>query len=142
VVASSSHYDINKLEAVQRRFTKRLKGMESMDYPSRLKTLAIDSLQKRRVLADLIFTYKVLFGLNDMNSSEFFKLHSNYKETCKLNPYKLHISYCRVDTRKYFFSKRIETIWNSLKACDSDFTSLYSFKLLLRRSDISKFLSF
>jgi len=129
--------DINKLEAVQRRFTKRLKGMENMDYPSRLKALAIDSLQKRRVLADLIFTYEVLFGLNDMNSSEFFTLNNNYKET-----YKLHFSYFRVDTRKYFFSKRIETMWNSLKACDSDFSSLYSFKLLLRRSDISKFLFF
>jgi len=39
--------DINKLEAVQRRFTMRLKGMESMVNPSRLKALAIDSLQKR-----------------------------------------------------------------------------------------------
>ena len=134
--------DINKLEAVQRRFTKRLKGMEDMDYPSRLKVLAIDSLQKRRVLADLIFTYKVLFGLTDMNSSEFFTLNSNYRETRKLNPYKLHISYCRVDTRKYFFSKRIETVWNSLRACERDFTSLSSFKLLLRRSDLSEFLSF
>jgi len=69
--------DINKLEAVNllRRFSKRLNGMESMDYSSRLKALAIDSLQKRRVLADLIFTYKVLFGLNDMNSSEFFTLN-------------------------------------------------------------------
>jgi len=112
-----------------------------MDYPSRLKALAIDSLQKRQVLADLIFTYKVLFGLNDMNSSECFTLNSNYRETRKLNPYKLHISYWRVDTRNYFFSKRIETMWNSLKACDSDFTSLYSFKLQLRQSDISKFLN-
>jgi len=67
--------DINKLEAVQRRFTKRLNGMESMFYPSRLKALAEDSLQKRRVLA-VIFYYKVLFGLNDMNSSEFFTLNS------------------------------------------------------------------
>jgi len=41
--------DINKLEAVQRRFTKRLNGMESMEYPSGLKALAVDSLQKRRV---------------------------------------------------------------------------------------------
>jgi len=38
---------IYKLEAVQRRFTKCLKGMESMVYPSPLKALAIDSLQKR-----------------------------------------------------------------------------------------------
>ena len=97
--------DINKLEVVERRFTKRLKGMESMDYPSRLKALDIESLQKRRVLADLIFTYKVLFGLNDMNSSEFFTLNSNYRETRKLNPYKLHISYCTVNTIGSIFSR-------------------------------------
>jgi len=29
--------DINKLDVVRRRFTKRLNGMESMDYPSMLK---------------------------------------------------------------------------------------------------------
>jgi len=82
-----------------------------MEYSSRLKHyIAIDSLQKRRVIADLISTYKVLFGLNDMNSSETFTLNSNYRETRKLNPYKLHDSYCRVDARKYFFSIRIETV--------------------------------
>jgi len=134
--------DINKLEAVRRRFIKRLNGMESMDYPYRLKALAMDSWQKRRVLADLIFTYKVLFGLNDINSSELFTMNSNYRETRKLNPYKLHTSYCTVDTIESIFAKRIKTVWNSLKACDNDFTSLSSFKLLLQRRDLSKFLSF
>jgi len=117
--------------------------MESMDYPSRLKEQSVDSLQKRRVLADLILIHLQSFIWNsDMNWSEFITLNSNYRETRKLNPYKRHISYCRVDTKKYFFSKRIETVWNSLKACDNDFTSLSSFKLLLRRNDLSKFLSF
>jgi len=45
------------------------------------------------------FTFKVLFGPNDMNSSEFLTLNSNYRKKRKLNPYKLHISYCKVDTR-------------------------------------------
>jgi len=61
-----------------------------------------------------------------MDSSEFFTLNSNYRETRKLNPYKLHISYCRVDTKNYFLSKRIETVWNRLKARDNGFTSLSS----------------
>jgi len=111
-----------------------------MDYSSRLEALAIDSLQKRRLYADLIFAYKVLFGLNDMKSSDFITLNSNYRETRKLNPYKLQISYCRVDTRKYFFSKRVETVWNSLRACENDFKSLSSFKRLLQRSNFSTFL--
>jgi len=62
--------DINKLEETLYKALKRNGGY--MDYPSWLKPLAIDSLQTRRVLADHIFTYKVVFGLNDMNSSEFF----------------------------------------------------------------------
>jgi len=71
-----------------------------MDYTSRLVTLRIDSLQKRRLHADLIFAYKMLFGLTDMNSSDYFTLNnSNFRETRELNPYKLHISFCRVDTR-------------------------------------------
>ena len=42
--------DIKQVEAVQRRFTKRLKGMHKIDYPSRLEAQVTDSLQKRRLL--------------------------------------------------------------------------------------------
>jgi len=77
-----------------------------------------------------------------MNLSEFFTLNSNFRVSRKVNPCKLHISYCRVD-RKYFFSKPIETAGNSFKACDNNVsTSLSSFELLLPRRDLSKFLSF
>jgi len=58
--------DIIKLEAVQRRFTKSLRVMQNMDYLSRIETLAIDSLKMRRLHADLIFAFNILFGLYDM----------------------------------------------------------------------------
>ena len=46
--------DINKIESVQRRFTKRLKGFHSLSYVNRLKALNTESLELRRLKTDLV----------------------------------------------------------------------------------------
>ena len=48
--------DIKALESVQRRFTKRLQGMEKLTYRQRLRLLEVDSLELRSVRTDLLFT--------------------------------------------------------------------------------------
>jgi len=45
--------DIVKVESVQRRFTKRLKGVHNLPYTTRLSNLGLDSLHCRRTKADL-----------------------------------------------------------------------------------------
>jgi len=51
---------VNCVESVQRKFTKRLPGFDSLDYKSRLMRLHADSLELRRLRYDLIYsTYKV-----------------------------------------------------------------------------------
>ena len=45
---------INKLESVQRSFTKRLMGFRHMTYNNRLKLLGLDRLELRRLRADLV----------------------------------------------------------------------------------------
>ena len=54
--------DINKIESVQRRFTKRLKAFHSLSYVDRLKTLNTESLELRRLKTDLVTMYKILFS--------------------------------------------------------------------------------
>jgi hypothetical protein len=116
--------------------------MQKQDYISRLAALEIDSLEKRRLYADLVFAYKILFGLVDLNSTDFFTLNNcNFRDTRQLNPYKLHVTYCRVDTRKFYFCKRVEAVWNSLIANECDFKTLPAFKTLLQRTDFSRFLT-
>jgi len=64
--------DINAVESVQRRFTKRIPGMKNLTYCQRLRELGIGSLELRRLRAELLFTYKLVFGILDMDVSEFF----------------------------------------------------------------------
>ena len=92
---------------------------------------------------DAFFTFKILFGLVDIDSSEFFTLkNNNFRATRQSNPYKLHATNCHVDTRKYFFCRRIEAVWNSLSADVNDFRDLPAFRRLLERTNLSQFLEF
>ena len=65
--------DIDKLEKVQRRFTKRLPGLKHYTYFQRLNRLDLESLELRRLRQDLIFTYKLVFGLVDVDVHDFFR---------------------------------------------------------------------
>ena len=58
--------NINKLESVQRSFTKRLVGFHHMTYTNRLKLLGLDRLELRRLRADLVTCYKIINGLLDI----------------------------------------------------------------------------
>ena len=69
--------DIETLEEVQRLFTKRIPGLKDLRYCQRLARLKLDSLELRRIRLDLIFTYKLVFGLTELKLSDFFLLHSD-----------------------------------------------------------------
>ena len=55
--------EIMMIEKVQRRFTKRLHGYKNLTYRDRLTKLALPSLELRRLHLDLIYCYKIVFGL-------------------------------------------------------------------------------
>jgi len=60
------------IEKVQRRFTKRLRGYKNLTYTDRSTKLALPSLELRRLHLDLIYCYKIVFGLIKLNFSDFF----------------------------------------------------------------------
>ena len=122
--------DIKAIEAVQRKFTKRLNGLQHMSYAERLQSTQLESLQERRTKADLIFTYKVLFGHVRVNSSDFFSLNESAYNT-RGHAFKLNVPPARIDVRKYFFSCRVVPIWNNLPDY-VDFSSLVPFKHSVR----------
>jgi len=61
-----------------------------MEYPARLSYLHLQSLERRRLTADLIITYRIIFGLVDVCMSDYFQLMSSDGDrtvTCG-NPFK------------------------------------------------------
>ena len=54
--------DIEKVERVQRCFTKRLPGFSDLSYEDRLRRLDLPSLELRRLHNDLIWCYNILLG--------------------------------------------------------------------------------
>jgi len=66
--------DVTLIEQVQRRFTKRLRGLRNISYAERLKLLNLDTLESRRLKFDLIYCYKIIFGLLRVNRDEFLKI--------------------------------------------------------------------
>ena len=59
--------DIDIIERVQRSFTKRIPEVRHLSYVQRLKALSIDSLEHRRIVADLTLGYKIVNNLIDLS---------------------------------------------------------------------------
>jgi ribonuclease P/MRP protein subunit RPP40 len=64
--------DIDLLEKVQRRTTKLVQSIASRDYATRLNILGLYTLEQRRVRGDLIETYKILTGKDNIKEHQFF----------------------------------------------------------------------
>ena len=66
--------DIRALEAVQRRWTKRIVGMANLDYGCRLRTLNMYSVQHRLLRADMIQCWKMFHGKCAVAPTDLFSL--------------------------------------------------------------------
>ena len=128
--------DIDKVEKVQRFFTRLLPGLGEMSYSDRLRVLNLQSLEMRRIINDLIFVYKLLNELVDFDYRALFEMNTNNTRGHSL---KLNHQYSRCNFRKTFFANRVIPIWNSLPAAVVESESLARFKNELKCIDLSRF---
>jgi len=94
--------EIAKLESVQRRFRKRLVELRNniMTYADIISFLKLDSVDERRLRFDIIFTYKILFGLVHMNCNGMFAF--NDFTVTRGHSYKLYAKISRINVRHNF----------------------------------------
>ena len=59
--------DIHSIEKVQKKFTKRLSGCNSLPYTERRNKLNLTTLESRRLYYDLVM-FLILFSWNSVNS--------------------------------------------------------------------------
>jgi hypothetical protein len=104
--------DIDQLEAVQRFFSKRLLGLWDEPYHIRLARCKLQSLELRRLKADLYQCYKIVNGLVALKFQDFFEPDNNHN--LRGNRQKLKLPRHRLDVRLNTYSSRVVPIWNSL----------------------------
>ena len=130
-------YLIFRIENVQRSFTKRLDGLRELSYTDRLNILSADTLEKRRLILDITYFYKLLNGF--VTCSIELKKNNN-RISARSHDAKLIVPLCRTDTAKYFFNSRLTTIWNSLPADVIQAKTIKTFQNKLTKVNLSRYL--
>jgi hypothetical protein len=130
--------DIDNLENVQRYFTKRLHKLWHSSYAERLIKCNIVSLEKRRLITDLILCFKIINNVIELKFEDFFTF-DKYNKTRGHN-LKLRLPLHKTSIRQNFFSVRVVPVWNSLPSSIVNSTSLNLFKAGLEGLDLSSHL--
>ena len=112
--------DKETIEKVQKRAVSMVSGLTGSSYSEKLIELNLQSLESRRLRYDLIETYKIIHGVNNVDKCTWFSMladTSNRITRMSDNPLSLRANFCRTDIRKNFFSQRVVSPWNDLP-CD------------------------
>ena len=100
------NYLIDKIECVQRYFSRRVLFLTKPPYLTRLEILKLETLEMRRIKFDLKLCYKIINGLRDLNFDEFFMFTSS-SVTRGHNNYKLIKPFSKNNWLLNFYSSRI-----------------------------------
>lgn len=109
---------IKRLEKPQKLFTKILAHkhlIPNSDYRGRLKALKMDSLEFRRIIIDLSYVYKILFGIVNIESSRLFSFPTRLNTRLS---HGLRLSQpMKTPKNAGFLPCRVTHIWNDLPIC-------------------------
>jgi ribonuclease P/MRP protein subunit RPP40 len=103
--------DIDILERIQRRATKRVAGLRSIPYATRLQMLNLPTLQHRRRRGDLIWTYKILTNNESDELLNLFEFNTNIH--LRGHRFKLKIQNFKTSVRSHFLPNRVFSDWNA-----------------------------
>ena len=122
---------IDKLENIQRRFTKRLHGLQHLSYRESLKLSKIDSLECRCSKADLIMFLLIFHQLIELEVNTFLDISNS-----NTRGHNFKIKRFSINNNGNAFSNGSVNVWNSLPDAVVNCNSLSIFKYKLKSCKI------
>ena len=132
-------YLIDKLENIQRRFTKKVPSLSQLSYLDRLRVLDLEPLELRRLKFDLIQYFKVLNNLTCIEPDSYFHLHYPPSSSRNPAPFLQKSSNFNKSLQSTFFFRYLDC-WNALPVNVKQSSSLTSFKRQIKSLDLNKYL--
>ena len=103
--------------------------LKDLPYEERLKELELTTLKERRVRGDMIETYKIITGKEDIDPSKFFEMkQADRGDPALARGLKISKKRWNFEPRSKTFSIRIENTWNALEKVEVESTSISDFK--------------
>jgi len=130
--------EILKVESVQRAFTRWLPCCKGLTYKDRLSICGLVTLERRRLLADLILFYKIVNRLIDTDLGNSLVLSPCI--STRGHPFKIVYNGARINSRLHFFTLRTIKVWNDLPTSAVCALTVESFRKCIKSIDFSDFL--
>jgi hypothetical protein len=107
--------DIDCLESVQKKMVGMVSGLAATSYEGRLAELGLDSLESRRVNADICTMHKLVHGIGEIDTSEWFENRVGDTVTrARADPLNVLSKKGNLELRRNFFTIRVAKIWNAV----------------------------
>ena len=128
------------MENVQRRAVRCIRGLVG-SYEEKLKEIGLTTLKQRRVRGDMIQTYKIVNGIDDVEHSSWFTFLGDERDRATRSTVQigedglpsskltLKPGKWNLNVRKHFFSNRVVDQWNSLPESLKCAASVVDFKI-------------
>ena len=137
--------DKDTLEPVQISAVSQMSGLRGRTYEEKLKEIGLDTLERRREDMDLIQTFKIISGEDNVKKGTWFRMSSeNSQRTTRATADATRIDTKRVRTeaRGHFFSCRVTGPWNELPQEVRTAKSTKEFKKKLKKHRANAALAF
>ncbi len=108
---------------------------QATSYEEKLKELGISTLEERRKYLDLLQTYKVMTGKDNVERSIWFDMASSGQRATRqaADPLNIRPKAARLEVRRQFFSQRVVEYWNEIPEKVKSAVSVIGFKAGLKK---------
>jgi hypothetical protein len=127
--------DKQLLENVQMRAVNWVPGLTGTNYLEKCKELGLNTLEARRWEQDLVQTYKILGGVGNIQSENFFSkigVQEGARMRTAAGFNNLESKRARTELRKNAFSLRVIQSWNGLPDSVKEAGSVLAFKNVIK----------